>query len=709
MVQAQMQRATEVLQHQYGYDAFREGQSRIIEHVFSQKDALVVMPTGGGKSLCYQIPAVVLEGITLVVSPLISLMKDQVDAVRALGIAATYINSSLSRQEVYARFTAMMSGEYQMVYVAPERLHDPQFQAILQKKPLSLIAIDEAHCLSQWGHDFRPSYLAMAEWIKHHPHRPTVLALTATATPEVANDICDRLGIPVDNQYCTGFARENLTFKVVKGARKQTYIRQYVEARQSQAGIVYVSTRKEAEALYQFLSKYTRATLYHGGLSEDARRAHQEAFIYDQADVMIATNAFGMGIDKANVRYVLHANMPGTIEAYYQEAGRAGRDGEPSECVLLFQPQDVQTQRFFIEQRDTEDEQKKAHDFDKLQVMSRFCHTEQCLSQFMRSYFGEEDAPTCGRCSNCVREGEQVERTTEAQMVLSCIVRMKERFGKTVVAQVLTGSRNQKILTMNLHKLPTYGLMKDYGAKDVQAFIDFLAAEEYVGLTNDAYPTLRILPRGAAVLKKEETVFQYVDKAPAPVADEDPIFIALRAHRKALATEKGIPPYLIFSDKTLKEMSRLLPQTYEAFGEISGVGAQKLEQYGDSFLAVLNQFDAADTMKASEPPDTLQRPKKVQRANVEEIICHYQAGKSFTDIAEAVQVTAQTVVKHLIQAEKQGEITGLLARIDPEKQAKIMAASTKVESQYLKPIKEQLPETITYDEIRIVMALSETP
>ncbi|WP_059104893.1 DNA helicase RecQ [Shouchella shacheensis] len=702
MASVMLKRAEEVLNEQYGYASFRDGQKQVIDQVLRGMDTLAVMPTGGGKSLCYQIPAVLLEGITLVISPLISLMKDQVDAVNELGVAATFINSSLTRAEENERLQQVASGEVKLLYVAPERLREPRFVQAVFSQPLSLIAIDEAHCMSQWGHDFRPSYLTMADWIHSLEQKPPVLALTATATPEVAADISERFQIEKPQQMITGFARNNLAFRVVKGVRKKEYVARYVQARSGLPGIVYASTRKETEAVFHHLKeKGISVELYHGGLSEEERRDSQEAFIYDRCDVMVATNAFGMGINKANVRYVIHANMPGTVEAYYQEAGRAGRDGEMSECVLLFSAQDVRTQRFFIEQSEGT-EQRQSHDYEKLQQINAYCHTDRCLEEFVLHYFGEQQTEECGRCGNCLREGERVDRTKDAQMVLSCIVRMREHFGKTMVAQVLTGSKNQKIQQFQLDKLPTYGLMKERSAKDVQAFIDFLLAELYTGLTNTSYPTLELLPRGAAVLKGEEKVLQYVEAVPEQ-EEQDDIFEALRARRKDLAGEQGLPPYMVFSDKTLREMSRIIPLNKEEFAMISGVGAKKQETYGEALLDVLRSFADRKSMDLSVEQPLQKQSHTAKRGSHLETISFFKEGMSVEKIAHARQLSEQTIVKHLLKGEEEEGDLELKELVDEDKRQQIEEVAKEVGTEFLRPIKEKLPDTISYAEISFTL------
>ncbi|TDQ42665.1 DNA helicase RecQ [Aureibacillus halotolerans] len=587
----QMEQARQLLQEIYGYDSFRPGQEQVIQQVLERIDTLAVMPTGGGKSLCYQLPALLLEGVTLVISPLISLMKDQVDALRALGIKGSYINSTLARQDVTDRLNAVSAGDIDLLYVAPERLGDERLRRALMQAGLAFVAVDEAHCLSQWGHDFRPSYKEIPAWIYSFQPAPSVLALTATATPSVAEELRNAFDIAPDHSVETGFARDNLTFHVVKGADKATYIDQYVKRRQQEAGIVYTATRKEAEALQKSLQrKGVQVGLYHGGLSEEERRKNQEDFLYDECQVMVATNAFGMGINKSNVRFVIHASMPGSVEAYYQEAGRAGRDGAPAECLLLFSAQDVRTQRFFIEQSDAPQDRIEAL-YGMLQDMTGYCHTDGCLVENVLSYFGEQDVSACGRCGNCTREGERMDRTEDAQKVLSCVLRMRENYGKTMIAQVLTGSRNQKVLQFKLHTVSTYGLMKGTSAKIVQGFIEFLLAEQYVRLTLDEFPKVKVTPKGAEVLRGERRVEQFIEASrPAEVSDK--LFEVLRACRKRLAQEEGLPPFMIFSDKTLRDMCDKQPHSMDAMLDVSGIGQMKLEKYGEAFLEALQQEES---------------------------------------------------------------------------------------------------------------------
>lgn len=579
-----MNRLEQLLKEKFGYDQFRPGQLDLIQHVMQAESTLGIMPTGGGKSICYQLPALLLDGLTLVVSPLISLMKDQVDALGEMGIPATYINSSLSQNEVASRLRLAAQGAYKLVYVAPERFEMFAFKQLLQQEKISLIAVDEAHCISQWGHDFRPSYLQLAQVIMELPQRPAIIALTATATPQVAADICENLQISPENQVKTGFARDNLAFQVVKDA-KDSYLLEYLKVNHDQAGIIYASTRKEVERLYHLLkSKGIKAGYYHGGLTEEIRSANQEAFLFDELKVMVATNAFGMGINKSNVRFVIHAQTPGNIESYYQEAGRAGRDGLPSEALLMFAPQDLQVQQFFIDNSERTLDYKQK-EYLKLREMSQYAHTEMCLQRYILRYFGE-DGPDCGRCSNCLDERIAEDITIDAQKVLSCVMRMGERFGKALVSKVLTGSKDQKISQWHFEELSTYGLMKEWSQKDVSQLIDFLTASGYLTPAEGQFPLLQVSDTGKQVLLGQVTVTRR-QKVVKKLAPDNALFEQLRQLRLDLASEQNLPPYVIFSDKTLLELAEVRPQTTLEMLQIKGVGENKLQKYGAAFLEIL--------------------------------------------------------------------------------------------------------------------------
>lgn len=582
----------DLLKQYFGYDEFRPGQKEIIQKVIDQENVLGIMPTGSGKSICYQLPSLLLDGLTVVVSPLISLMKDQVDAANQLGIPATFINSSLDGYETARRFQEIDRQQYRLLYIAPERFIMPDFIQAMNRWNVCMIAIDEAHCISQWGHDFRPSYLQMAKQLDQLPNQPVIVALTATATIQVAADIKRLLKIPDGNHIQTGFERENLRFQVVKDQKKEQYLVEYLKVNKNQSGIIYAATRKEVDRIYHLLKKFGFSIgRYHGGLKENERTAMQEAFLYDRLQLIVATNAFGMGINKSNVRFVIHYQIPGSLEAYYQEAGRAGRDGLSSEAILLFAPQDIQVQKFFIQQSQREEEQKQK-EYEKLKAMTEYAYIESCLQQYILNYFGETSSP-CNRCGNCLDDREIVEVTTQAQMVLSCLKRMGENYGKQMLMKVLAGSKEQKLRALGFERLSTYGLMKNQSQKETMQLIEYLISNGYLLTVNGEYPILKGTERGIQVLKGQEAVYRKEPKKVQQLSDEetDTLFEVLRELRTDLASEAGVPPYVVFSDSTLKEMSRIRPSSRLEMLQIKGVGQSKLDKYGEAFLSRIKNTD----------------------------------------------------------------------------------------------------------------------
>ncbi|MBS0958468.1 DNA helicase RecQ [Leuconostoc pseudomesenteroides] len=591
-----------ILKETFGYDQFRTGQLSVINKVLAHKHALAIMPTGGGKSITYQLPAMMFEGLTLVISPLISLMKDQVDGLNTLGIPATFLNSTVDGQEKAQRMSDLRHGVYKMLYVAPERLEVPSFFSFVQQLPVDLIAIDEAHVLSQWGHDFRPSYLNILPLLSEIPGNPAILGLTATATERVRENLQELLGVSDDDTVLTGFARDNLALKIVRSQDKRDYIAKYLRENADQTGIIYAATRKQVDELTAYLNKIgIHAARYHAGLSEKERQKQQEAFLYDESPVIVATNAFGMGINKPNVRYVIHYSVPGNIEAYYQEIGRAGRDGLPAEAILLYAPQDIHLQEFFV-QKSEGSEAYKQNEYDKIREMNAYANTQTCLPRYLLQYFGETVTQDCGRCSNCLDERELVDVTVDAQKVLANVMRMNQRFGKTMVAKVLKGSNDASVKKYEyLRDLPTFGLMKERTLKDLTQFIDYLTADGYLRFEGAEYPVLKVTKLGADVLQGQGNVTKRLEKVRIlrqsatqeglKLSDDDNrLFAQLKEKRLVLAREAGIPPFLIFSDKTLMAMAQSRPQTDEAFLAISGVGEKKFDIYHDDFAAVINDY-----------------------------------------------------------------------------------------------------------------------
>ena len=585
----------DILQKYYGYTSFRKGQENIIKSIINKEDVLAIMPTGGGKSICYQVPALCLDGMTIVISPLISLMKDQVDALKTMGVKALLINSSLSNSEYSKVLEDIENDECKIIYIAPERLDSMEFVNIIRGKNISQVAIDEAHCVSQWGHDFRVSYKKIPHFINKLEKRPIVTAFTATASNEVREDIIRILNLHSPAVYITGFDRENLSINIVKSSSKNKYILDYIQNHKNESGIIYASTRKEVENIYEGLLKRNYSVAkYHAGLSNDARHEYQEKFINDDIKIMVATNAFGMGIDKPNIRWVLHYNMPQSIENYYQEIGRAGRDGEDSECVLLFSPGDIHTQKYLVEVG-IENPERKRVQYKKLQQMVDLVYSNTCYRKSILNYFGEHFLEECNNCSNCLNDGEVVDKTLDAQKVISCIARMKRSFGATMIIDVLRGSKNKKVLDLGFDTLTTYGIMKNYSNEDLKTFINTLVSHGFLDVVENigvrgSFPTIKLNEQSLKVIRQEIKVEFKEDKVTKSRYVENELYEMLVSLRSEIAKEEGVAPYMVFGDATLKNMASSYATNKEEMLNISGVGQIKYEKYGNRFEDIIEKY-----------------------------------------------------------------------------------------------------------------------